>query len=50
MINGTSILIVDDEKNTCEGLKRYLGSYEYDVHAVGSGEAALEYLAIPCRI
>jgi DNA-binding NtrC family response regulator len=45
MINGTSILIVDDEKNTCEGLKRYLSSYEYDVHAVASGEAALEYLS-----
>ncbi|MFC1809674.1 sigma-54-dependent transcriptional regulator, partial [Candidatus Omnitrophota bacterium] len=45
MINGTSILIVDDEKNTCEGLKRYLSSYEYDVHAVFSGEEALEYLS-----
>jgi two-component system response regulator AtoC len=42
--NKAKMLIVDDDKNTRDGLERALGR-EYDVHVAESGERALEILA-----
>ncbi len=38
---GSSILIVDDERNTREGLKHFLSGLDYDVSVAESGKEAL---------
>jgi len=43
MTKSATILIVDDEKNTCDGLARYLSSHAFDVHTALNAEAALEF-------
>ena len=38
---GSSILIVDDEKNTREGLKQFLTGFDYDVLVAANGKEAV---------
>lgn len=38
----SSILIVDDEKNTRQGLQQFLGGLDYDVSTAANGQEALE--------
>ena len=38
---GSSILIVDDERNTREGLKHFLSGLDYDVYVAESGKEAI---------
>lgn len=39
------ILVVDDEPEVCETIRRYLGREGYSVHSVGDGDAMYEVLA-----
>ncbi|MBN1141905.1 MAG: response regulator [Deltaproteobacteria bacterium] len=39
-----TILVVDDEKNTCSGLKTLLGREGYCVECVHNGQEGLKYL------
>ncbi len=41
---GSTILIVDDEKNTREGLKQFLSGLDYDVFLASNGKEALPLL------
>jgi len=41
---GSSILIVDDEKNTREGLKHFLSGLDYDVSIAESGKEAVSLI------
>lgn len=41
---GSTVLIVDDEKNTREGLKHFLAGLDYDVSVAADGKEALSLL------
>src|SRR3989338_9448571 len=43
-----TILVVDDEKNTREGIKPILESWDYDVVLAENGKAALELMKEDC--
>ncbi|MHB8830098.1 MAG: response regulator, partial [Syntrophales bacterium] len=44
MVSGESVLVVDDVAEQREVASRLLACMGYDVHAVASGEEAVEYL------
>ena len=46
MNTGFTILIVDDEKNTREGLKQFLERLNYDVVDAASGKEAMSQRTI----
>ena len=45
MTHAATILIVDDEKNTADGLAQFLSAHDYEVFIAYSGEEALEKVA-----